>query len=123
MQRLSASATWVGRWRQIWSRRATQSLAQLQCSVSEMAEATGVKPASDISQAVSGADVVVTMLPQGGHVLAAWTDILGAIPSKTLVIGCSTIASPARRRRQGRPVCPSLDAPVSRAEPAGRQPG
>ncbi|WP_283192977.1 3-hydroxyisobutyrate dehydrogenase [Rhizobium sp. AN80A] len=82
----------------------------------EAAEATGVKPASDISQAVSGADVVVTMLPQGRHVLAAWTDILGAIPSGTLVIDCSTIdvASAREAHDMARTAgCPSLDAPVS----------
>lgn len=82
----------------------------------EAAEATGVKPASDISQAVSGAEVVVTMLPQGRHVLAAWTDILGAIPSGTLVIDCSTIdvASAREAHDMARTAgCPSLDAPVS----------
>ena len=82
----------------------------------QTAEATGVQPASDISQAVSGAEVVVTMLPQGRHVLAAWTDILGAIPSETLVIDCSTIdvASAREAHDMARTAgCPSLDAPVS----------
>ncbi|MFK0333663.1 3-hydroxyisobutyrate dehydrogenase [Rhizobium sp. NPDC090275] len=82
----------------------------------EAAVATGVQPASDISQAVSGADVVVTMLPQGKHVLTAWTDILGAIPSGTLVIDCSTIdVDSARKAHEMAKAadCPSLDAPVS----------
>lgn len=82
----------------------------------EAAVATGVQPASDISQAVIGADVVVTMLPQGRHVLTAWTDILGAIPSGTLVIDCSTIdvASARKAHEMAKAAdCPSLDAPVS----------
>ncbi|WP_018901232.1 3-hydroxyisobutyrate dehydrogenase [Rhizobium sp. 2MFCol3.1] len=82
----------------------------------EAAVATGVQPASDISQAVSGADVVVTMLPQGRHVLTAWTDIIGAIPSGTLVIDCSTIdvASARKAHEMAKAAdCPSLDAPVS----------
>ncbi len=82
----------------------------------EAAVATGVQPASDISQAVSGADVVVTMLPQGRHVLTAWTDILGTIPSGTLVIDCSTIDVDSARKAHDMAKaanCPSLDAPVS----------
>ncbi|MBO9126879.1 MULTISPECIES: 3-hydroxyisobutyrate dehydrogenase [unclassified Rhizobium] len=82
----------------------------------QSSEATGVQPASDISQAVSGADVVVTMLPQGRHVLTAWTDILGAIPSGTLVIDCSTIdvASARKAHEMAKAAdCPSLDVPVS----------
>ncbi len=82
----------------------------------QAAQATGVQPASDISEAVSGADVVVTMLPQGRHVLTAWTDILGAIPSGTLVIDCSTIDVASARKAHDMAKaadCPSLDAPVS----------
>jgi 3-hydroxyisobutyrate dehydrogenase len=82
----------------------------------EAAVATGVQPASDIAQAVSGADVVVTMLPQGRHVLTAWTDIIGAIPSGTLVIDCSTIDVDSARKAHDMAKaadCPSLDAPVS----------
>jgi len=82
----------------------------------EAAVATGVQPTSDISQAVSGADVVVTMLPQGRHVLTAWTDIIRGIPSGTLVIDCSTIdvASARKAHEMAKAAdCPSLDAPVS----------
>jgi 3-hydroxyisobutyrate dehydrogenase len=82
----------------------------------EAAVATGVQPTSDISQAVSGADVVVTMLPQGRHVLTAWTDILRGIRSGTLVIDCSTIDVASARKAHDMAKaadCPSLDAPVS----------
>jgi 3-hydroxyisobutyrate dehydrogenase len=82
----------------------------------EAAVATGVQPTSDISQAVSGADVVVTMLPQGRHVLTAWTDIIRGIRSGTLVIDCSTIDVASARKAHDMAKaadCPSLDAPVS----------
>jgi 3-hydroxyisobutyrate dehydrogenase len=82
----------------------------------EAAEMNGVQPASDISRAVSGAEVVVTMLPQARHVLTAWTDILGAIPSGTLVIDCSTIDVASARKAHDMAKaadCSSLDAPVS----------
>ncbi len=82
----------------------------------QAAQATGVQPASDISHAVSGADVVVTMLPQGKHVLTAWTDILGVVPLGALVIDCSTIdvASARKAHEMAKAAdCPSLDAPVS----------
>lgn len=82
----------------------------------EAAVATGVQPTSDISQAVSGADVVVTMLPQGRHVLTAWTDIIRGIRTRTLVIDCSTIDVASARKAHDMAKaadCPSLDAPVS----------
>ncbi|MDM9646528.1 3-hydroxyisobutyrate dehydrogenase [Rhizobium sp. S163] len=82
----------------------------------EAAVATGVQPTSDISEAVSGADVVVTMLPQGRHVLTAWTDIIRGIRSGTLVIDCSTIDVASARKAHDMAKaadCPSLDAPVS----------
>ncbi|QFY63565.1 3-hydroxyisobutyrate dehydrogenase (plasmid) [Rhizobium grahamii] len=88
----------------------------LAATVLQAAEATGVVPASHISQAVSGAEIVVTMLPQGKHVLTAWPDILASVASGTLVIDCSTIDVDSARkahelaRTAG---CLSLDAPVS----------
>lgn len=88
----------------------------LAATVLQAAEANGVAPASHISQAVSGAEIVVTMLPQGKHVLTAWPDILASVASGTLVIDCSTIDVDSARkvhelaRTAG---CLSLDAPVS----------
>ncbi len=80
------------------------------------AEASGVYAASHISQAVAEADVVVSMLPQGRHVLTAWTDILASVPSGRLVIDCSTIDVESARKahEMARAAgCLSLDAPVS----------
>jgi 3-hydroxyisobutyrate dehydrogenase len=88
----------------------------LAATVLQTAAASGVKPASVLSQAVADADVVVTMLPQGKHVLSAWTDILRAIAAGTLVIDCSTIdVDSARKAHEMAKVasCLSLDAPVS----------
>jgi 3-hydroxyisobutyrate dehydrogenase len=88
----------------------------LAAPVLQAAEAHGVTAANHISQAVSDAEIVVTMLPQGKHVLSAWTDILRSIPAGTLVIDSSTIdvdsARKAHEMARGAG-CLSLDAPVS----------
>ncbi|MBB4230013.1 3-hydroxyisobutyrate dehydrogenase [Rhizobium mongolense] len=88
----------------------------LAAPVLKAAEETGVKPASHVSQAVAGAETVVTMLPQGKHVLTAWPDILASIPAATLVIDCSTIDVESARKAHAMAKaagCLSLDAPVS----------
>ncbi|MFA1623480.1 3-hydroxyisobutyrate dehydrogenase [Rhizobium mongolense] len=88
----------------------------LAAPVLKAAEETGVKPASHVSQAVAGAETVVTMLPQGKHVLTAWPDILASIPAGTLVIDCSTIDVESARKAHAMAKaagCLSLDAPVS----------
>ena len=88
----------------------------LAAPVLQAAEAHGVTAANHISQAVLDAEIVVTMLPQGKHVLSAWTDILRSIPAGTLVIDSSTIdvdsARKAHEMARGAG-CLSLDAPVS----------
>jgi 3-hydroxyisobutyrate dehydrogenase len=88
----------------------------LAAPVLKAAEESGVKPASHVSQAVAGAETVVTMLPQGKHVLTAWPDILASIPAATLVIDCSTIDVESARKAHAMAKaagCLSLDAPVS----------
>jgi len=88
----------------------------LAAPVLQAAEAVGINPAEDIGQVVVGAEVVITMLPQGKHVIAAWTDILGTIPPGALIIDCSTIDVESARKahRKARASgCLSLDAPVS----------
>ncbi|EPE94546.1 3-hydroxyisobutyrate dehydrogenase [Rhizobium grahamii] len=88
----------------------------LAAPVLQAAEGHGVRPASHISQAVSDAEIVVTMLPQGKHVLSAWTDILRSIPAGTLVIDSSTIDVDSARKAHdmaSNTGCLSLDAPVS----------
>ncbi|MBX4906455.1 MULTISPECIES: 3-hydroxyisobutyrate dehydrogenase [Rhizobium] len=88
----------------------------LAASVLKAAEASGVKPASHASQAVKDAEIVITMLPQGRHVLTAWTDILQTTAQGTLVIDCSTIDVESSRKAHemaNAAGCLSLDAPVS----------
>ncbi|ANL30871.1 3-hydroxyisobutyrate dehydrogenase (plasmid) [Rhizobium phaseoli] len=88
----------------------------LAASVLKAAEASGVKPASHVSQAVKDAEIVISMLPQGRHVLTAWTDILQSTAQDTLVIDCSTIDVESSRKAHEMAKaagCLSLDAPVS----------
>ncbi|MGO4353733.1 3-hydroxyisobutyrate dehydrogenase [Rhizobium sp. RAF36] len=88
----------------------------LASTVLKAAEESGVKAASHASQAVKGAEIILTMLPQGKHVLTAWADILQSAEKGALVIDCSTIDVESSRkahelaRGAG---CLSLDAPVS----------
>lgn len=88
----------------------------LAATVLKAAEASGVKPASHVSQAVKDAEIIVTMLPQGKHVLTAWADILQSADKGTLVIDCSTIDVESSRKAHDLAKaagCLSLDAPVS----------
>ena len=80
------------------------------------AEATGVKPANVLTEALAEAEVVVNMLPKGQHVLTVWTDILRSVPKGTLLIDSSTIDVDSARKAHvmaGEVGCLSLDAPVS----------
>jgi 3-hydroxyisobutyrate dehydrogenase len=78
--------------------------------------ANGVAIAASGREAVAAAEVVITMLPAGRHVLAVWDDILPAVRRGALVIDSSTIDVESARRAhqaaQGAAVV-SLDAPVS----------
>ncbi len=81
------------------------------------AGAAGCHPVSDPVQAVSDADVIVTMLPAGKHVASVYNDtVFGAARSGTLLIDCSTIdvdtarqVSAAAKERG----LEAVDAPVS----------
>jgi 3-hydroxyisobutyrate dehydrogenase len=80
------------------------------------AKSDGAAIAESSVSAVKGADVVVTMLPAGKHVLSVWTDVLPAMPKGALIIDCSTIDVESAKQahalaaRQG---VASIDAPVS----------
>ncbi|MFE5860916.1 3-hydroxyisobutyrate dehydrogenase [Streptomyces virginiae] len=82
------------------------------------AGARGVDRAASPSAAAADADVVITMLPAGGHVLALYGEggLLGAARPGTLFVDCSTIdVADARAAHQaaGAAGHRSLDAPVS----------
>jgi 3-hydroxyisobutyrate dehydrogenase len=80
------------------------------------AKADGASIAESASAAVNGADVVITMLPAGKHVLAVWNDIVPAMTKGSLIIDSSTIdvesARKAHELAAGHRVM-SVDAPVS----------
>jgi len=76
----------------------------------------GVKIAGSAREAVSGADIVVTMLPAGRHVLAAWDDLLPAARKGALIIDSSTIdVDSAKKAHEAGAAAGALtlDAPVS----------
>jgi 3-hydroxyisobutyrate dehydrogenase len=82
----------------------------------EVAQANGVAMAPSAAAAVADADVVITMLPAGEHVLSVWAEIVPAAPPKTLFIDCSTIDLESARKAHAlaaEHARPSLDAPVS----------
>ena len=80
------------------------------------AAAGGVAIAASAREAVAAAEIVLTMLPAGRHVIAAWSDILPAAKSGTLFIDSSTIDVDSARRAHQAALAAGmacLDAPVS----------
>ncbi|MFF2040303.1 3-hydroxyisobutyrate dehydrogenase [Kitasatospora sp. NPDC058170] len=80
----------------------------------------GVRPAASAADAVAGADLVVTMLPAGRHVLAAYADLLPAARPGTLFVDCSTIDVADARAAHGLALAAghrAVDAPVSGGVP------
>ena len=76
----------------------------------------GVKRATSAHEASAGAEVVVTMLPAGTHVLSVYRDVLAALPAGTLLIDSSTIdVASAREAHELAETAGmlSIDAPVS----------
>jgi 3-hydroxyisobutyrate dehydrogenase len=80
------------------------------------AKADGAGIAESAAAAVKGADVVITMLPAGKHVVSVWTEILPSVAKGALIIDCSTIDVESAKQahvmaaKQG---VASVDAPVS----------
>jgi 3-hydroxyisobutyrate dehydrogenase len=82
----------------------------------EVSKADGVAIAGSAVEAVKGAEVIVTMLPAGRHVLAVWTEILPHAAKGALVIDCSTIdveSAVAAHELATKHEIASIDAPVS----------
>ena len=82
----------------------------------EQAKADGVTIAAKAVDAVKGAEVVVTMLPAGKHVLSVWSEIIPTVAKGTLMIDCSTIDVENARKSHELAAAhhlPSVDAPVS----------
>src|ERR1700685_1787476 len=76
----------------------------------------GVQIVANARATVEAADVVVTMLPAGEHVLFVWNDIAPHARQGTLFIDCSTIDVASARKAHGIAAAngvATLDAPVS----------
>ena len=58
----------------------------------DRAAAAGCTPAASVVDAVRDADIVITMLPAGPHVLKVYSEqVIGAAPGTALLLDCSTI--------------------------------
>jgi 3-hydroxyisobutyrate dehydrogenase len=82
----------------------------------DAARAAGVAIAASAVAAVKDAEVVVTMLPAGKHVVAVWSEIIPAVAQTALMIDCSTIDVESARKSHAlaaQAKLPSVDAPVS----------
>ncbi|WP_136656443.1 3-hydroxyisobutyrate dehydrogenase [Nitratireductor sp. XY-223] len=82
----------------------------------ELARAHGLSIAESAPGAVEGADVVITMLPAGQHVLSVYRDVLEKARAQTLFIDSSTIdvdsARQAHKLARDKGML-TVDAPVS----------
>ncbi|MEX0407104.1 3-hydroxyisobutyrate dehydrogenase [Aquibium sp. LZ166] len=82
----------------------------------ETAKANGVSVMADAATAVAGAEVVITMLPAGRHVVSVYEEIAPKAAPGTLFIDSSTIDVASARRAHaiaGEHGLLSVDAPVS----------
>lgn len=83
----------------------------------EAAATTGVKICPTAAEAVAEVRIVITMLPNGQILKAAYEDLLAAAPAGTLFIDCSTVdVADARAASQMTAEAghrPGVDAPVS----------
>ena len=68
----------------------------------DQAKADGAAIAESSVASVRGADVIITMLPAGKHVLSVWNEVIPAMTKGTLIIDCSTIdVESAKQATQG----------------------
>ncbi len=82
----------------------------------DQAKADGITISSSAAAAVKDAEVVITMLPAGKHVVSVWSDIIPSVAKGALMIDCSTIDVESARKSHalaGKASMLSVDAPVS----------
>jgi 3-hydroxyisobutyrate dehydrogenase len=83
----------------------------LNSAAMDAAAESGIARAQSAPDAARGADVVITMLPAGEHVRAAWAEMDSACEAHAIRLDCSTVdVETARAVAAGRAM---LDAPVS----------
>ena len=82
----------------------------------DQARADGAAIAESAAASVKGAEVVITMLPAGKHVLTVWNEVVPAMAKGTLIIDCSTIDVESSKQAHvlaAKHGVASVDAPVS----------
>lgn len=80
------------------------------------AQADGASVAASAVGSVKGADVVITMLPAGKHVLSVWSEVVPSMAKGALIIDCSTIDVESAKEAHvlaAKHGVASIDAPVS----------
>src|SRR6202162_4047758 len=76
----------------------------------------GVQVVASAGATVENADIVITMLPAGEHVVSVWNDVVPHARQGTLFIDCSTIDVASARKAHALAAArgiATLDAPVS----------
>jgi 3-hydroxyisobutyrate dehydrogenase len=82
----------------------------------KQANTDGATIAESAAASVKGADVVITMLPAGKHVISVWTDVIPSMTKGALIIDCSTIDVESAKQVHALAAkhgIASVDAPVS----------
>ncbi len=82
----------------------------------DQAKADGAAVADSSISSVKGAEIVITMLPAGKHVLSVWHEVVPAMARDALIIDCSTIdveSSKHAHALAAKHGVASVDAPVS----------
>jgi 3-hydroxyisobutyrate dehydrogenase len=82
----------------------------------DQAKADGAAIGESAAASVKGADIVVTMLPAGKHVIGVWNEVVPAMKKGALIIDCSTIDVESAKEAHAlaaRHGMGSVDAPVS----------
>jgi 3-hydroxyisobutyrate dehydrogenase len=82
----------------------------------DQARADGAAIAESTVAAVKGAEIVVTMLPAGRHVLSVWNEVVPVMAKGALIIDCSTIDVESAKQAHAlasKHGVGSVDAPVS----------
>src|ERR1700753_3257415 len=90
----------------------------------DQAKADGASTAESSIASVKGADIVITMLPAGKHVLSVWHEVVPAMTKGALIIDCSTIdveSAKAAHAQAAKHGVGSVDAPVSRGTRGHRE--
>ena len=82
----------------------------------DQAKADGAAIAESSVASVRGAEVVITMLPAGKHVISVWNEVVPAMAKGALIIDCSTIDVESAKEAHALAVkhgVTSVEAPVS----------